>query len=54
MLEGVIRNTKAAIETIKRYLSENAETLTQQQMDEALDELSSLKELLEMLEGKTE
>lgn len=29
MLEGVIRNTKAAIEIIKRYLSENVEKLTQ-------------------------
>lgn len=51
MLEGMIKRTKAAIEALKRYLADNADNLTEQQINEALDELASLMETLEHLQG---
>jgi DNA-binding transcriptional regulator GbsR (MarR family) len=51
MNEGIKKAIRKQIQKIKDYLKENQETLTEDEINEALEEIASQIEMLELLDG---
>lgn len=50
MNQGLINRAKDQIKKIEAYLTENRERLSQEDIDEALDEINKLRDYLEMFD----
>ncbi len=51
MNEGIKKEIRKQIQKIKNYLKENEEKLTEEEINEALEEIASQMEMLELLDG---
>ena len=51
MNQGLIKRAKAIVEQLKQYLKENEGRLTEDEVDEVLEEIASQMEMIQLLEG---
>jgi ribosomal protein L7/L12 len=49
--QGLIKRAKAIVEQLKQYLKENEGRLTEEEVDEVLEEIASQMEMIQLLEG---
>jgi ribosomal protein L7/L12 len=51
MNQGLIKRAKAIVERLKQYLKDNEGKLTEEEIDEVLEEIASQLETIQLLEG---
>ena len=51
MNQGLLKSYRAQLEKLKIYLKENADQLTEDEINQVLERIGSLVELIEMLEN---
>ncbi len=51
MNQGLLKSYRAQLEKLKNYLKENANQLTEDEINQVLERIGSLVELIELLEN---